>query len=125
VSLRQITYISSEHRAVALKVFTNDQQNRAEISIYKHLASIKSNHPGCRHLRDALDAFTLYGPKGEHQCLVHEPMWESARDLLRRNTSRRFTEDLLKAFLYRLFQALDYLHSEAHLIHTGKSPLYQ
>lgn len=110
-----------EHRAVVLKVFTNDQQNREEINIYKHLVSIKSNHPGRRHLRDALDTFTLYGPKGEHQCLVHEPMWESARDLLRRNTSHRFTEDLLKAFLYCLLQALDYLHSEAHLIHTDIS----
>ena len=47
-------------------------------------------------------------------------MWESARDLLHRNSSRRFTEDLLKAFLYRLLQAVDYLHSEAHLIHTGE-----
>lgn len=51
-------------------------------------------------------------------------MWESARDLLRRNMSHRFTEDLLKAFLYRLLQALDYLHSEARLIHTGEYPLY-
>ncbi|KAH8722359.1 kinase domain protein [Phaeosphaeriaceae sp. PMI808] len=110
-----------ERRAVALKIFTNDIQNREEISIYKHLQSIKSNHPGRRRLRDALGTFTLHGTKGEHQCLVHEPMWESARDLLWRNASHKFTEDLLKAFLYRLLQAIDYLHSEAHLIHTDIS----
>ncbi|KAI9708794.1 MAG: hypothetical protein M1820_003749 [Bogoriella megaspora] len=48
-------------------------------------------------------------------------MWESTQDLLWRNASHRFTEDLLRAFLYRLLQALDYLHSEAQLIHTDIS----
>lgn len=85
--------------------------------------SIKSDHPGRRYLRNALDTFTLRSPKGEHQCLVHKPMWGSTRELLSRNKSRRFTEDLLKALLCRLFQALDYLHTEAHLIHTGE-PFY-
>ncbi|KAI4265648.1 MAG: hypothetical protein LQ337_008952, partial [Flavoplaca oasis] len=48
-------------------------------------------------------------------------MLESAQDLLRRNPSGRFTEDLLRAFLKLLLSALDYLHTDAHLIHTGKS----
>lgn len=118
-------YLSRRRRTVALKVFTNDLQNRGEIDIYKHLMSIKSDHPGGRYLRNALDTFTLHGPKGQHQCLVHEPMWESMRELLWRNESRRFTEPLLKALLLCLFQALDYLHTEAHLIHTGESSLYR
>ena len=52
-------------------------------------------------------------------------MWGSVRELIWQNASYKFTEDLLKALLYRLLQALDYLHSEAHLIHTGESPPYQ
>ena len=119
------SYIGREHHTVALKVFTNDLQNCEKTNIYEHLKSVKSDHPGRRHLRNALDTFTLKGPKGEHQCLVHEPMWESTRELLWRNESRRFTEALLKALLFHLFLALDYLHTEAHLIHTGESPLHR
>ena len=106
--------------AVALKIFTNDRQNREEINIYKHLMSVQSKHPGRHYLRSALDTFTLQGPKGEHQCIVHKPMLENTQELLGRNPSYRFTEDLLKIFLQLLLIALDYLHTDAHLIHTGK-----
>lgn len=48
-------------------------------------------------------------------------MLENTQELLRRNPSHRFTEDLLRVFLQHLLSALDYLHRDAHLIHTGKS----
>ena len=47
-------------------------------------------------------------------------MWESFKDLLCRNPSHRFTEDLLKSGLMQIFLALDYLHTECKLVHTGK-----
>ena len=106
--------------SVALKVFTNDAQNREEVNIYKHLMSVRSKHPGRNYIRHALNAFPIQGPNGEHQCLVHEPMLENAQELLRRNPSHRFTEALLRIFLIRLLTALDYLHTDARLIHTGK-----
>ncbi|KAM0799828.1 CMGC protein kinase [Usnea florida] len=108
-------------RAVALKIFTNDCQNREEVNVYKHLMGVKSNHPGRHCLRGALDSFTLQGPNGEHQCIAHTPMLENTQELLRRNPSHRFTEDLLRVFLQRLLSALDYLHTNAHLIHTDIS----
>ncbi|KAJ5723212.1 hypothetical protein N7488_001247 [Penicillium malachiteum] len=46
-------------------------------------------------------------------------MWESFRDLLYRNPNHRFTEDLLKSGLMQIFLALDYLHTECKLVHTG------
>ena len=106
--------------AVALKIFTNDCQNREEFNVCKHLMSVQSEHPGRHYLRDALDTFTLQGPNGEHQCIAHKPLLENTQQLLRRNPSHRFTEDLLRVFLHRLLSALDYLHTDAHLIHTGK-----
>lgn len=82
--------------------------------------SVQSKHLGRKYLRNALDTFSLQGPNGEHHCLVHEPMLENTHELLYRNPSRRFTEELLKLFLWRLLTALDYLHTDAHIIHTGK-----
>ena len=45
-------------------------------------------------------------------------MWDSFKDLLLRNPSRRFTPPLLKGGLIQIFRALDYLHNECKLIHT-------
>lgn len=46
-------------------------------------------------------------------------MWESFRDLLYRNPNHRITEDLPKAGLMQVFLALDHLHTECKLVHTG------
>ena len=81
------------------------------------LVSVQSKHPGRHYLQDALDSFTIQDPNGEHQCTAHKPMLGNTQELLRRNPSHRFTEDLLKVFLQRLLSALDYLHTAAHLIH--------
>jgi hypothetical protein len=46
-------------------------------------------------------------------------MWDSWKDLLRRNPSRRFSDALLKGGLQHLLRALDYLHTECKLVRTG------
>lgn len=46
-------------------------------------------------------------------------MWESFRDLRHRIPNGLFTELLLKGSLQQLFLALDYLHTECKLVHTG------
>ncbi|PGH28903.1 CMGC/SRPK protein kinase [[Emmonsia] crescens] len=106
------------HRYVTLKVYTRDEANQEEFQIYKYLNQGNHLHPGYAHVRTALDVFTIPRPGGDHHCLVQKPMWESFRDLLYRNPSHRFTEDLLRAGLMQVFLALDYLHSECKLVHT-------
>jgi serine/threonine protein kinase len=105
---------------VTLKVYTRDEANQEEFQIYKHLNQGNPSHPGYAHVRRALDIFTIPRPGGGHHCLVQKPMWESFRDLLYRNSNHRFTEDLLKIGLMQVFLALDYLHTECKLVHTGK-----
>lgn len=105
---------------MTLKTYTREEENQDEFHIYQQLNQGSSWHPGYAHIRKALDIFTIPRSGGDHLCLVQKPMWESFRDLLYRNPCHRFTEDLLKAGLIQVFLALDYLHTECKLVHTGK-----
>ena len=88
--------------------------------MYEHLSKGDKSHIGRRYVRTALDSFTIPRAGGAHHCLVHTPLWGSLRDMIARNPHRdRFTEQLLRDTLYRIFQALDYLHTDRHVIHTG------
>ncbi|KAE8330624.1 kinase-like domain-containing protein [Aspergillus sergii] len=106
------------HQYVTLKVYTRSQSDLAEFQIYNPLNKGSSSHPGYTHVRRALDVVTIPRAGGDHCCLVQKPMWESFPDLLYRNPTRRFTEELLKAGLMQIFLALDYLHTECKLVHT-------
>ncbi|KAF2130651.1 CMGC protein kinase [Dothidotthia symphoricarpi CBS 119687] len=109
--LQRSTYAS-------LKVFTRERTDQEELNIYKALNDGNTSHPGRRHVRTALDVFTIPRPGGDHQCLVQKPMWDSFRDLLNRNPTHRFTKVMLQAGLSRVFLALDYLHTECKIVHT-------
>jgi len=113
-----------EHSYVALKVYTRDSSKLDELRAYTALAKADHSHPGRRHVRRAIDTFVLRSHGGQHRSLVQEPMWDSWKDLLRRNPAHRFTEDLLKAGLRHVLLGLDYLHSECKLVHTGRNYLY-
>lgn len=73
-------------------------------------------------LRELYDSFELRGHGGSHRCLVLQPMYMTLLEMMRLNP-RPFDLPLLKMRLKRLLLALDYLHTEANVIHTGTSPL--
>lgn len=67
-----------------------------------------------------LDSFEAIGPEGKHLCLVYEPMREPLWLFQQRLPDGKIPPPLLKVYLGIFFQALDYLHSECHIIHTGE-----
>ncbi|MCJ1399440.1 hypothetical protein MMC11_002642 [Xylographa trunciseda] len=108
-------------RYATLKIYNKTSaqfQGNREVQVYKHLSTIRSTHEGQRYIRTILDSFELNEGSGCYQCLVHKPLWISLFKLQRLNSSHRFTEDLLRGTLMCLFEALDYLHTECHVIHT-------
>ena len=104
---------------MTLKVYIRGGISQKEFEIYQTLKQANPSHPGYSHVRTALDLFTIRRSGGDHRCLVQSPMWDSFSDLLYRNPTRRFTESLLKAGLLQVFLALDFLHTECKLVHTG------
>ncbi|RJE21865.1 STYKc [Aspergillus sclerotialis] len=110
-------------RYAALKVYICSAGAERQSEVLKHLASINSSHPGKNKLRTMLDPFTADGPSGHHQCLVHEPLLTSISHFQASLANQRLNEGILKMLLKELLIALDYLHTESLLVHTGGSLL--
>lgn len=89
-----------------------------ELKMYQHIERF-SRHPGRKAVRSLLDSFNIDGPDDKHQCLVHHPLFESVWEFLHRNPVQRLPEPIVAFTLHRLFLALDYLHTECKVIHTG------
>lgn len=86
----------------------------------RHIAATQMKHSGAFFIRTMQDSFEIEGPTGVHQCLVQEPLLASLYDLQNTLNPKSLTEDMLKTALQQVFAGLNYLHSEAHVIHTGK-----
>ncbi|EFW20474.1 hypothetical protein D8B26_003151 [Coccidioides posadasii str. Silveira] len=107
-----------QHRYIALKIFIGSPRENQEVRVLDHLSNIRSNHPGSSLVRKMVDKFELTGPRGVHQCIVYEPLLTSLLHFQATLDPKSLPEDLLKGALQQLLLALDYLHSEAHVIHT-------
>lgn len=92
-----------------------------ELNIYEHLTKVNSTHPGQLLIRELYDSFDLQGPFGKHRCLMLQPMHMTLLEMMRLNP-RPFDLPLLKMTVKRLLLALDFLHTEAEIIHAGTLP---
>lgn len=93
-----------------------------ETRIYDRIRTATRFHRGRSAVRSLLDSFDITGPYSQHRCLVHTPLWESVAVFLQRNPVHRLPKPVLAFTLRRLFEGLDYLHTECNVIHTGKFP---
>jgi hypothetical protein len=123
IAPRSINTELRERKYVALKIFTRSEGEtcRDEFRTYKAIEEANRLHRGHPYLRTALDMFTIELPEGRpHYCLVQKPLWDTWADLLHRVPTRRYSQALLKDSLRQLLQALDCLHRNCKLVHTGK-----
>lgn len=127
----EFTHLVNDYRRrchVTLKLFINSasigKQLNDEINMYKCIEMGSQNHPGRSAIRSVLDSFDVDGPEGQHRCLVHPPLWESVSTFLHRNPVQRLPTPVLAFVLQRLFLALDFLHTECQIIHTGMCSIH-
>ena len=87
--------------------------------IYLHIARANPRHEGWHFVRKLIDSFSIQGASGSHICLVFDPLREPLGKYCRRWRGGAMPPQLFKIILQMILQALDYLHSECHIIHTG------
>lgn len=97
---------------------------RQEIELGKTVFSRKTSHPGRKFIRVAHDSFDLQGyMSGKHVCMVMEPLRAPLGKVRSHGSKKPVPSQNIRAVLPSMLQALDYLHSEARLVHTGKLSL--
>lgn len=88
--------------------------------MYEHLAGIKSEHAGRKSVRGLLGSFEIEGLDGRHVCLVHEAYGKSMFEMKEFADAGVFNVDMIRETLRSVLRALQFLHEEAHIVHTGK-----
>ncbi|KAE8408655.1 protein kinase [Aspergillus pseudonomiae] len=110
-----------QHAYVTLKMYGHGSSHgRREKEIYEHLRNVKSSHTGSLLVRQAIDDFQISSADNtySYQCLVHPPLAMSLCELRNRVIEKVLPEDLLKPALIHILLALDFLHTEAKIVHT-------
>ncbi|KGO67791.1 hypothetical protein PITC_048770 [Penicillium italicum] len=109
----------TQHKYLTLKVFGRDSaEGKREMAIYDRINAVKTSHAGAMLVRTALDTFQIDDAKGSYQVIVHLPLGIRLYDLRHRFTDKILPEKAVKLILMHLLLALDYLHTEAGIIHT-------
>ena len=124
-----LTRYTSTNKYAALKIYAHDLVAEDEIdnetAIYKRLSTAENpDHPGKMYVRTIQDFFFVTSRAGNsHQRLVHEVLSNDILSLRYTRPDRKMPEAMLKQILIHLLLALDFLHSECHIIHTGQFAL--
>ncbi|KAJ5130508.1 uncharacterized protein N7515_006547 [Penicillium bovifimosum] len=117
----------SNERYVALKINSNNTHARKvagsiELEVLRHITRAKRQHEGWQFVRKLLDSFSVQGISGSHVCLVSEPLRESLAKYCQRWQGGVMPPEIFKIILQEILQAIDYLHTECHIIHTDLKP---
>ena len=110
---------------VAIKILTVSTtadvitNTHAEADCWEAVTSSNPDHPGykqCLHLREMFLATSEHGP---HICFVTDALGTDLIALRRSQPDGVFTVLVVKRIVKQLLLALDYLHRNCRLIHTG------
>ncbi|PLN86365.1 kinase-like domain-containing protein [Aspergillus taichungensis] len=95
------------HAYITLKIYTASTTLTREIEIYNHQKTIQSNHADSHRT---------------HTCLVHPPLGISLDQLTPLLPGQVMTSAMVRATMRNVLAALDFLHTEAQVIHTDLQP---
>ncbi|EMC92052.1 hypothetical protein BAUCODRAFT_274834 [Baudoinia panamericana UAMH 10762] len=114
-------------RYVAVKVCSirlsddgrRDLRPRWEWKAYSRLSGMTTDNKGAQHVRQILDRFTIGTANGvQHQCFVYEVAAVNLQQLERTYPNQKLPFAMAKDVLRAVLHALDFLHTEAGIVHT-------
>jgi serine/threonine-protein kinase SRPK3 len=82
-----------------------------------------SSHQGRGNIRRLQDSFEVISSHGNHIILVFEAAQMSLRDMKLVFQQDGFDEDFVRGAIIELLKALDFLHTQGEVVHTGIFPL--
>ncbi|WEW58154.1 hypothetical protein PRK78_003621 [Emydomyces testavorans] len=117
-------YVAIKVNAIGQHPLQQKKPFDAEVRILEHISTTNPKHIGYPYVRKLIDSFLLSGKTGtqSHQCLVFEPMREPLWLYQTRFEGDVVPPEALKCQVHMILKALDYLHSECHVIHTDIKP---
>ncbi|KAL5337397.1 kinase-like domain-containing protein [Aspergillus crustosus] len=117
--LVKVGWGSRSTRPVTVKIINRRRADspQFEWDMESLLAEQNPSHRGRSVLRTFTDSFIVNTAEGSHSCLVYKPMRETFNIFQRRFVDDKIPLPLVKAYVSVLLWALDYLHSECHVVH--------
>lgn len=108
---------------VALKIYITGYIPGNKGATYERINSVfaGTKHAGHQVIRKFFSSLTVAGPHGKHTCIVHEALGITMERVLDYLPNRSLRVKEARQFLRQLLIGLDFLHTHAGVIHTGKS----
>lgn len=107
----------------ALKIANCDGTADIAVEIEEHIAKTGLSHRAHPLLRTCQERFEVDGPHGKHTCSVYLALRESMLSFQRRFVDEVIPYPLVKFYLMVLLEALECLHTECDVVHTGMAEL--
>ncbi|PWY82595.1 CMGC protein kinase [Aspergillus eucalypticola CBS 122712] len=97
----------------------SDSKHNHELDVYDRIDAVETDHAGQNLIRKLWGHFFLEGPHGRHMCLVHQPLGLSVDQFLYFFPGRVMRLDAVKPCMRQVLGIVDFLHTEAQVIHTA------
>jgi serine/threonine-protein kinase SRPK3 len=112
---------SGNKKYVTIKINVNtlgEEFQSGRRAIAQRLFDANNKHPGYSHVRFMLETFKVKHKHNEHLCIVYDVLSEPIDVCMRKFPGGRFSAGKLRVLIPSLLQGLDYMHSEARVVHT-------
>ena len=117
---------AASRQGVAVKVLQSNvevrEMARDEVKLLQRVKEVGAEHPGSEAVVRLLHNFLVVGPNGAHPCLVLELLGPDLLQCLRATGDMGLCLDNVKLVMRQVLQGLDFLHSQAGIIHTDIKP---
>ena len=87
-NISRLSYLFEQHNNY------EDQRDDRKLAVSSHLECFAIEHPGKNLVGKVFDSFEVIGPRGNHECLLYQPLGMSFTEFLKFLPLNRLSEHL-------------------------------